>query len=1175
MTPVPKIYGDSLSSTEKLDRIQRYLPRGITEKILSQREKIEGERRQVTIMFCDMTAYVPLAEKLGPEDTFSLMDQVYEILIHRVHEYEGIVNELRGDGILALFGAPIALEDAPQRALRSALAIQREMKKFNQKNKGDNLPPILLRIGINSGLVVVGAVGNNLRVQFTAVGDTINMAARMEGLADPGTTFLAAETFKLTKELFQFQALGKMKVKGKEKPVPVYKLISEKGDIFRPRLGSERMIYSEMVGRDSQIDRLELQVMKAINGEGSVVNIIGEAGIGKSRLMAELKQREAMKRVILLEGRAISIGRNLSFHPIIDLLKQWARIRHDDGETAAFNKLELAIRRLYPKGIKEILPFIATLMGMQLFGRYAKRVKGIEGEALEKLILKNVRELLIRATDFSPLVIIAEDLHWADTSSIELMESLFRLADTQRILFINVFRPGYTDTGDRLIKTLKERLQVYYVEIRLNSLDERKSVALINNMLSNAGLHHAVISQIVQRSGGNPYFIEEVVRSFIDEGVIVLKNGVFDITERINTIAIPYSINDVLMARIDRLEDKTRELVKIASVIGRNFFHRILSEVANAIENIDDRLSYLKGIELVQEQRRMGELEYLFKHALVQETAYESIMYRRRQELHLRVARSIEKIFARRLHEFYGMLAYHYSQAEDREKTEEFLIKAGEEAFRTAASDEALHYYEEALKLYMKKTGTNANSDKVAMLEKNIALALYNRGQHEEAVRHFDRALERYLGKLPQNTFSIILEFLSSFLHLLIALFISSWKFRRTPTTQDLQIFDLFYKKCKALAIINPKRFFIEFFFLHKKISYFDLKKLENGIGLFVSASPLFSFSGISFGLSKRLLAFTSQRICRDDVRTYSIYEICETMHNFLSGNWKEIRMYDDDLIKKSLDIGEIWEATHILYWHALPCIYMGSLEIVDSILRRLDDIFQVYQYNLAKTYVHELKSCMLMGCRRYNEALIEIKEGNDFEKKAGPGFWEIYVCEARIYISIGEIEKAGKCFEKVDSMRQKFRPVPFQMAGYYNAKLEYNIHRLKEILSNGNRTKQSEYRKKTARSVKLLLRNARKVARYRTESYKLTGEFYWLINRQKEALRWWRRAISEGERLGARLQIAGVFFELWKQLKESGSKHRSLCGVNAEDYLEMATSIAKEMKLDLYLDELSQFTKD
>jgi class 3 adenylate cyclase/ribosomal protein L40E len=481
----PELAPKKLSFDEIVAKIQRYLPKDLTQKILAQRHKIEGEQKQVTVMFCDMEGFTTLTEKLGSEETYSLMDEVYEILIHKVYDYEGTVNDLTGDGLMALFGSPIALEDAPQKAIRSALAIHREMAKFSNKMTAKGkIPAVRMRIGINTGWVVVGTLGNDLRVQFTAMGDTVNLASRIEKLAEPGTTYVTDDTYKLTRDLFHFEALGEKEVKGKKRPVAVYKLLSAIQDVYRPRLGSERIIYSEMVGRDNELHRLELQVMMAINGQGSVVNIIGEAGIGKSRLVSELKGRETMKRVTLLEGRAISIGRNLSFHPIIDLLKQWMRVREDDDPGAAFYKLQQAARNLAPEEASELVPFVATLMGIPLSGRSAERVKGLEGEALEKLILKSLRDLLVKATERTTLMIVMEDLHWADTSSLQLLESLFRLAETQRILFVNLFRPGFLETGERILKTLKERLPVYHLEMVLEPLDERMSEALIGNMLT-------------------------------------------------------------------------------------------------------------------------------------------------------------------------------------------------------------------------------------------------------------------------------------------------------------------------------------------------------------------------------------------------------------------------------------------------------------------------------------------------------------------------------------------------------------------------------------------------------------------------------------------------------------------------------------------------------------------
>ncbi|MCG6534014.1 MAG: AAA family ATPase, partial [Syntrophales bacterium LBB04] len=333
---------------EKSARNQRYLPEGSTAGIPSQKDRNEGERRQVTIMFCDMKGFTPLTQKLGAEETFVLMKRILNLMVVKVHQYDGAVNEIMGDGILAIFGAPDALEDGPQRAIRASIAIHKEIAEFNEKiaHDEDRIPPIQLRIGINTGTVVVGNVEIDLKVQFTLVGNTINMASRTQALAEPGSTYVTEETYRLTKDLFHFEPVGRKMVKSNEGPITVYKVIAAKEDVFRPRLGSERTIYAEMIGRDAELNKLELQVMKAINGQGSIVNIIGEAGLGKSRLVTELNERDVMRKVTFLEGRAISTGKNLSFHPIIDLAKQWVGIREHDGEIRAFDKLEAAIRRL-------------------------------------------------------------------------------------------------------------------------------------------------------------------------------------------------------------------------------------------------------------------------------------------------------------------------------------------------------------------------------------------------------------------------------------------------------------------------------------------------------------------------------------------------------------------------------------------------------------------------------------------------------------------------------------------------------------------------------------------------------------------------------------------------------------------------------------------------------------
>jgi len=310
--PTPK----DLSFDEKIDKIQRYLPKGLTEKILSQRDRIEGERKQVTVMFCDMEGFTPLVERLGPEEAYSIMDQIYEILIHKVHDYEGTVNEMTGDGIMALFGAPITLEDAPQRAIRSAMAIHKEMVKFRDrvKQKGNRLPPRKMRIGINSGPVVVGTLGNNLRVEFKAVGDTVNRASRMEGLAEPGTTYVTGETFKLTEGFFRFEALGKKEVKGKKELIKVYQVIAPSSRRTRFDVSAQQGL-TPFVARKRELELLLDVFERSKEGRGQAFSIVSEAGVGKSRLLYEFRKAIANEDVTFLEGKCLSYRRNQSSIP--------------------------------------------------------------------------------------------------------------------------------------------------------------------------------------------------------------------------------------------------------------------------------------------------------------------------------------------------------------------------------------------------------------------------------------------------------------------------------------------------------------------------------------------------------------------------------------------------------------------------------------------------------------------------------------------------------------------------------------------------------------------------------------------------------------------------------------------------------------------------------------------
>jgi class 3 adenylate cyclase/tetratricopeptide (TPR) repeat protein len=1151
---------------------QSYTPKLLADKILTTRSVIEGERKIVTVMFIDVAGFSTLSEKLDPEDVHAVMDGCFRILLNHVHACEGTVNEFRGDGVMALFGAPITHEDHAQRACYAALAIQHALIPYSRKLKQDYGIDFKMRIGLNSGPVVVGAIGDGQRMDYTAQGDTANLASRMESSAQPGTVLVAEATYRLVGDAFEFEPLGKIPVKGKEKQVVVYRL---KDKAFKARARSEREVYSEMVGRDHELARLELRILNALNGEGSVVNVVGEAGIGKSRLLAELKKCEVVKQVILLEGRAISMGKNLSFYPVIDLLKNWARIREDDGEATAMTKLQEAIQRVSEEAANEIFPFLATLMGMKLSGKYAERVKGIEGEALEKLIFKNVRELLIRSTEMVPTVIVFEDLHWADSSSLLLIDALYRLAQSQKVVFINVFRPDYWDSADKNPGNLKERMTNLSIEeVVLQPLDSESSETLINNMLNIKGLQHGVKTQIIERAGGNPLFIEEVVRGVIDEGAVVVKDGGFEVTEKIHSLVIPPTINDVVMARIDRLDEESRNVVKVASVIGRSFFYRILKDVINSVEGLDDKLKYLEQIQLIRERIQMNELEYLFKHALVQEAAYESTLLQHRKQLHLKVAESIERLFSERLHEFYGILALHYSLAGSLEKAEEWLIKAGKEAMRSSASSEALHFYREALSLYLEKHDKAADLEKVALLEINIALAYHYRGKYNESSEYFYRAFDNYQINIPRYNIKNIHKILLNWAFFIDAVYLPFGQSKNNPTEKDEIICKAFLYNGMNMALINPRAFLLTLFPLGLRwLRRFDPRKLEYGVIFCCGCACSLPWAGF-FKMGNRLIKLIKDKVDFSNPVQRLYYETAKWHANFSSGSdWiqgEQNSRLTEELIDRNVNQGQLWWVAMILQYYGWMTIEQGNFRESSKIVDKLEKYGFQFNHPHLDVTKHLTAARLNFKRRMLPEAIRDADQGIEAARLTDVAqlLLSLLSIKSQALVLLRETEEAAYTLDLAHQIITQIEIIPYHLGDLFKSQALIDMDRLKQSKNEGKRID-----RQAAKWIKRCLKNAEKAACHLTGALKMKGQFYWLIGKQRNALQWYDKSIHAGERLGARPDLSRTYMEVGKRLLQPQSKFKELNGISGLEYLKKAETLFREMDLQWDLEQLEQIT--
>jgi len=663
---------------------QTYTPKFLADKILTTRKSIEGERKLVTVLFADVANYTSMSEKLDSEEVRQIMDGCFKIIVDSVYRYEGTIDKFTGDGVMALFGAPLAHEDHAQRASYAALGMQRAVKEYGEKVKKDCGFDFKMRVGLNSGPVIVGAVGSDLRMDYTAVGDTVNLASRMQTMAQPGTVLVSRDVHKMTRDFFRFKPLGKLTVKGKEEAVEAYELLEATQVATRIEAAIVRGL-TRFVGRDKEMATLIEAFDKAKSGSGQVVGVVGEAGVGKSRLLLELRRMLPEGECTVLEGRCLHYGGSMPYLPFLDILRAYFDMEEGDREYVIKKKMAEKVKHLDEK-LKEALPPIEDILSLK-----------VEDEAYLKLdaplkrvkIFEAIRDVLIRESQEKPLVIAVEDLHWIDKTSEEFLGYLIGFLANARIILLLLYRPEYTHQWGS---------KSYYRQIGVDQLSLTSSAELVQSILEEGEVAPELKNLILTTAAGNPLFMEEFTHSLLENGSIQRKDHHYVLTGKASEIPVPDTIQAIIAARMDRLEDNLKRTMQVASVIGRDFAYRILQTITGTKEELKSHLVNLQGLEFIYEKSLFPELEYIFKHALIQEVAYNSLLIKRRKEIHERIGKAIEDIYADRLEEFYEMLAHHYSKAENWEKAYSYLRLSAERTHRGYSTHEALGYYCESLK---------------------------------------------------------------------------------------------------------------------------------------------------------------------------------------------------------------------------------------------------------------------------------------------------------------------------------------------------------------------------------------------------------------------------------------------------------------------------------------------
>jgi tetratricopeptide (TPR) repeat protein len=932
------------------------------------------------------------------------------------------------------------------------------------------------------------------------------------------------------------------------------------------------MIFSEIVGREIEMDRLLNHLSKLMEGKGFIVSIIGEAGIGKSRLIAELLKKEEITDMRCLEGRALSIGRNLPFHPVIDLLRKFAGISEDDSEIISFNKCEKLVRDIVPGGADEILPFIATLMGLSLTGKYADRLQGIEGEALEKLILKNLRDFFAKAVESKPMIIIIEDLHWADLSSISLLESLYRLATNNKLLFINVLRPGYDETSGRILTTIKNRYPGHHDEINIEPLNLQQTDLLLNNLMKLKKLPPGIDEKIKEKSGGNPFFVEEVVQSMLDEKVIELEHGSLRLSGKAEDIVIPETISELLLTRIDKLDEDSRRLLKNASVIGRNFFYKVLVELSDNSDNsdTDEILENLKRVQLVLERKRMAEVEYLFKHALIQQAVYGTLLAGQKKELHLRVAKAIEKVFPGRLPDFFGTLAFHYTLAEELNKAENYLIKAGEKALRSGASTEAINYYKDALAIYRQKYGRSTDPEKIAMLEKNIATAMFNKGHFIDAAEYFENALAYYGMNVPKKMFPKALKVLRGIMNIVIKLTFTSLMATKTPSREEREIIELIRNRGASLGLTDAKRFVIEIISFFPWYSNFDVRKTD----ILVFVALMFSFGGISQKFGSRVLNYYGRKYNKNDRAASFMYLTDQFCTSLWTGDWDQMH-YDEAVCNQGLLLGNLYNLVTYVGFQGHLLIERGEREAM-KYLDRCSEISEMYDYDYGRLAKYTHGTLYLLKFRLLDEALVRSDESISFIQKTignRPGLLMTLSLKVRIQLLSGNIADASETMKTTEELASADIYVPYFLTFYTTTRFMVYLYKLQESVITEDKDQIRLIKKDTLNSGKKAVKVCRQAAFERVETYRLMGTYHWITGNRKTALRWWGKSIDEALRLNAKLELSRTYLEAGKRLLEERSQKKIPEASEAGEYLTKARQLFAEMNLQWDNEKLEQIS--
>lgn len=742
----------SKDSQESLNSLHQSAPQALREKIINAKARLEGERKPVAILFTDIVDSTSIAEKMDPEDWREIITGAHQLVSGIVYQYEGTIAQLLGDGVLAFFGAPITHEDDPLRAVRAGLEIQEAMRTYQQKIKRIT-PNFQMRVGINSGLVVVGNIGDDLHMEYQAIGDAVNLAARLQSLAYPGKVLISENTYRAQSQWIECTDLGDVTVKGKSEPVHVYQVDRLKDEpVYWPQADKTAI---SMVGRQGELSQLQDLTAAVRAGVGRVAMITGEPGVGKSRLVSEWKAAlddSEQTAVRWIEGHCLSYGQAIAYHLVNDLLRSMAGMVVTPDQKATQLALQNFVQKTLGDNWHETYALLGHLHSIPLADDDLVHVHGLDPITLQGRYVTALHKVLDALAAQKPLVLLCEDLHWADPSSVQVLVRLLPITREAPVFFCFTSRPDQDAPGWQLILAARAKLGAGLSEIALEPLSIPATNQLVSILLATRELPEAVKQLVLQKSEGNPLFVEEVVRMLVERGALIRRNDTWLIQQDLGLMEIPDNLKRLVLSRIDRLDEEPKRVLRVASVIGREFPVKVLEQVYSNHDqdlkhgNVVAHLSELEYANLVKLATVHPDLRYLFYHAVIQEAAYEAMLKADRKVLHRRVAETLEDIFQDRLDDLAATLGYHFGKGEIRDKAVTYLTHAADNAQARYANQEAIGLYYSSIELVEQELENSSQpeiwEEKAVTLRECLGDVLHLVGQHNEARAKFKAAAE-------------------------------------------------------------------------------------------------------------------------------------------------------------------------------------------------------------------------------------------------------------------------------------------------------------------------------------------------------------------------------------------------------------------------------------------------